>query len=54
MNTILLWPHRPLGRSALEAEGYSAFVTGNMLLEKESDWPTALAKFSRAKCVRVI
>lgn len=36
-------------RSALEAEAYASWMGGNLLLEKESDWPKALALFTRAK-----
>ncbi|KAI8465561.1 MAG: hypothetical protein J3K34DRAFT_525289 [Monoraphidium minutum] len=36
-------------RSALEAEAYSAWMAGNVLLEKESDWARALGHFTRAK-----
>jgi signal recognition particle subunit SRP68 len=35
--------------SALEAEAYAAWMHGNLLLEKESDWELALAKYMRAK-----
>jgi len=37
-------------RSALEAEAYSAWLCGNMALERE-DWDTALAKLSRCRTV---
>ena len=40
-------------RSALEAEAYSAWMAGNVLLEKEADWARALALFTRARCVGV-
>lgn len=36
-------------RSALEAEGYSAWMTGLLLVERESDWAAALGKLVRAK-----
>ncbi len=36
-------------RSALEAEAYSSWMGGNLLLEKESDWEGALARYARAK-----
>jgi hypothetical protein len=38
-------------RSALEAEAYACWLGGIVLLEKESDWEGALAKFGRAKWV---
>lgn len=38
-------------RGALEAEAYAAWMGANLLLEKESDWEVALAKFTRAKWV---
>ncbi|KAG2502147.1 hypothetical protein HYH03_000634 [Edaphochlamys debaryana] len=36
-------------RGSLEAEAYAAWMGGNLLLERESDWEMALAKFTRAK-----
>lgn len=36
-------------RSALEANAYSCWMAGNVLLEKESDWTRAMAQFTRAK-----
>jgi signal recognition particle subunit SRP68 len=36
-------------RSALEADAYSSWMTGNLLLEKESDWHKALGAYLRAK-----
>ncbi|GFR43258.1 hypothetical protein Agub_g4319, partial [Astrephomene gubernaculifera] len=36
-------------RGSLEAEAYCAWLGGCLLLERESDWEVALAKFSRAK-----
>ncbi|KAG2435569.1 hypothetical protein HYH02_011863 [Chlamydomonas schloesseri] len=36
-------------RGALEAEAYCSWMSGQLLLERESDWELALAKFSRAK-----
>lgn len=36
-------------RSNLEAEAYSAWMSGTMLLEKANDWQGALAAFGRAK-----
>lgn len=35
----------------LEAEAYSLWMAGSVLLEKESDWEGALARFLRARCV---
>lgn len=35
----------------LEAEAYATWLHGSMLLEKESDWTLALAKFTRARSV---
>ena len=34
----------------LEAEAYSLWMAGSLLLEKESDWEGALARFLRARC----
>ncbi|EFJ53265.1 hypothetical protein VOLCADRAFT_102865 [Volvox carteri f. nagariensis] len=36
-------------QGALEAEAYCCWMGGNLLLERESDWELALAKFTRAK-----
>eukprot|EP00887_Chlorella_sp_A99_P002852 scaffold6.g2852.t1 len=36
-------------RTQLEAEAYSSWMAGSMLLEKESDWEQALARFVRAR-----
>ncbi|PNW81938.1 hypothetical protein CHLRE_06g267100v5 [Chlamydomonas reinhardtii] len=36
-------------RGALEAEAYCSWMAGQLMLERESDWEAALAKFSRAK-----
>ena len=36
-------------RSTLEAEAYSAWMAGALLLEKESDWEAALTSFLRSK-----
>ncbi|PRW56110.1 Signal recognition particle subunit SRP68 isoform A [Chlorella sorokiniana] len=36
-------------RSQLEAEAYSLWMAGSLLLEKESDWEGALARFLRAR-----
>ncbi|KXZ48170.1 hypothetical protein GPECTOR_30g266 [Gonium pectorale] len=36
-------------RGHLEAEAHAAWLAGSFLLEKESDWGLALAKFTRAK-----
>ena len=36
-------------RTALEAEAYSIWMAGNVLLEKESDWAAAVAAFLRAQ-----
>ncbi|KAK9814357.1 hypothetical protein WJX72_004470 [[Myrmecia] bisecta] len=36
-------------RTCLEAEAYLAWMSGNVLLEKEVDWETALAKYLRAQ-----
>jgi hypothetical protein len=33
----------------LEAEAYSLWMAGSVLLEKESDWEGALARFLRAR-----
>ena len=35
-------------RTSLEAEAYSLWMTGNLLLEKETDWERALASFIKA------
>ncbi|GAX75285.1 hypothetical protein CEUSTIGMA_g2730.t1 [Chlamydomonas eustigma] len=35
-------------RGSLEAQAYAAWMHGSMLLEKESNWVLALAKFTRA------
>ena len=37
-------------RSSLEADAYAALMGGNVLLERESDWEGALARFLRARC----
>lgn len=34
----------------LEAEAYSLWMAGSLLLEKESDWEGALARFLKARC----
>ncbi|KAI7837680.1 hypothetical protein COHA_008473 [Chlorella ohadii] len=36
-------------RTQLEAEAYSLWMAGSLLLEKESDWEGALARFLRAR-----
>lgn len=36
-------------RTSLEADAYASWMGGNVLLEKESDWEGALARFLRAK-----
>jgi len=36
-------------RTALEAEAYSAFVAGGHALDRERDWPCALASFQKAR-----
>lgn len=36
-------------RSGLEAEAYASWMRANVLLEKESDWDEAAARFGRAK-----
>ncbi|GAB4820832.1 hypothetical protein N2152v2_007878 [Parachlorella kessleri] len=36
-------------RSSLEADAYAALMGGNVLLERESDWEGALARFLRAR-----
>jgi hypothetical protein len=36
-------------RSALEAEAYSSWMAGNVLMERETDWEKALATYSRAR-----
>lgn len=36
-------------RTSLEADAYAAWMGGNVLLEKESDWEGALARFLRAR-----
>ena len=36
-------------RSSLEAEAYSAWMAGNLLLEKETDWEGALTAFFRSR-----
>ena len=36
-------------RTALEAEAYSSWMAGNVLLEKETDWAGAVAAFLRAQ-----
>ena len=38
-------------RTALEAEAYEAWMSGNLLLEKENDWAATLKSFVRAKNV---
>eukprot|EP00879_Flechtneria_rotunda_P020354 GHRR01021405.1.p1 GENE.GHRR01021405.1~~GHRR01021405.1.p1 ORF type:complete len:546 (+),score=261.79 GHRR01021405.1:1195-2832(+) len=35
-------------RSALEADAYSSWMTGNVWMEKETDWKRALAAYTRA------
>ena len=42
---------RGTDRTALEAHVYAAYMTGLALQEKQTDWPTALASFTRAQCV---
>ena len=34
----------------LESEAYSLWMAGSVLLEKESDWEGAAARFLRARC----
>lgn len=36
-------------RTQLEAEAYSLWMAGSVLLERESDWEGALARFLRAR-----
>jgi signal recognition particle subunit SRP68 len=36
-------------RSALEAEAYASWMAGSLLLEKETDWEGALARYVRSK-----
>ncbi|GIL85554.1 hypothetical protein Vretimale_13349 [Volvox reticuliferus] len=36
-------------RGSLEAEAYCCWMSGTLLLERETDWELALAKFTRAK-----
>ena len=36
-------------RTALEAEAYSSWMSGSALLERETDWPAAVAAFLRAQ-----
>eukprot|EP00775_Hariotina_reticulata_P003191 gene3191-3469_t len=36
-------------RSALEAEAYSSWMAGNVLMEREADWEKVLATYSRAR-----
>ena len=36
-------------RTALEAEAYASWMSGNVLLERESDWGAALSRFTRAQ-----
>uniref|UniRef100_A0A383WP02 Signal recognition particle subunit SRP68 n=1 Tax=Tetradesmus obliquus TaxID=3088 RepID=A0A383WP02_TETOB len=36
-------------RSAVEADAYAAWMSGNVLMETESDWQRALACYTRAK-----
>ena len=36
-------------RTALEADGYCSWLSGALLLERETDWDAALSKFLRAK-----
>lgn len=38
-------------RSALEAEAYLAMMQGTWLMQKETSWEKALAKFTRARWV---
>ena len=33
----------------LEAEAYSSWIAGSVLLERETDWEGALARFVRAR-----
>lgn len=39
----------PTPAPQLEAEAYSLWMAGSVLLEKESDWEGALARFLRAR-----
>ena len=47
-------PHTPCMPSPLqlEAEAYGLWMAGSVLLEKESDWEGALARFLKARCGR--
>lgn len=38
-------------RTALEAEAYASYLWGTVLLERETEWETALSKFLRARAV---
>lgn len=38
-------------RSAVEADAYSSWMTGNVLMEREADWEGALAAYTRARSV---
>lgn len=39
-------------RTQLEAEAYALWLAGSLLLEKESDWEGAAARFLKARCGR--
>ena len=40
-------------RTALEAQAYASLMTGTWLMEKETDWSTALKKLERTQCAPV-
>ncbi|EFN58517.1 hypothetical protein CHLNCDRAFT_140581 [Chlorella variabilis] len=46
---VALAAQRCDARTQLEAEAYSLWMAGSVLLEKESDWEGALARFLRAR-----
>ncbi len=46
--------HAPAPMLQLEAEAYSLWMAGSLLLEKESDWEGALARFLRARCAGAV
>lgn len=46
---VQLTAERCDARSNLEAEAYSAWMAGTLLLEKETDWEGALSRFLRAR-----
>lgn len=48
---VKLTAERCDARSSLEAEAYSAWMGGTLLLEKETDWEGALAQFLRARAL---